>query len=415
MAKNQSSDPATDPKPKSEPKIELKVKTDLKVDISKNTFTLFIECGIYSDGKGVSGQVVFIKDGVSTKQSATTDAHGIAIVSITEPLPKTEVVKNLRCCLAGFPKEELVNITIPAKAERSFTDNDPESLILSRYHDGNGKFKVHIRVLKQHGIGLKTKVNVWYKGQNQDIDTDKHGNAVYEVPGTLCPGDSYLFTASVSGIHNVAKLKIKRAKDPKHCTPSFTKDWYLGTNNGRAFILICAVAFFWLLVVVAGPGEPLINKMTFRDDASGLSAQEQIYNDIVSKVDQRQMIKKQEHDSRWQHELLKFSILLTLFTLIYAPLSLREEVMAGVEEGLEKIMDKNDGQSNDPLFEKLGKLVGLYSVARNKKATVKVVNESTGQESSSHLSHPDIGTLFSLDLLSDTLVQVVPAILKKIF
>lgn len=411
-----SSNPSPNPSvaPVTVSNIELRLTPDLTIDDASNQYTLLVECAVYSGGKAVSSQRIQVKNIVSVEKDVNTDANGIALVSLSGTLSKTETKKVYRFCLVGSSKEEQLAITIPAMADSKaeISDDDPVSLILSRYHDGNGNFSVHARVLKAHGIGFKTKVNIWYRGQNQDIDTDQAGNAIYIVPGTLAPGESFSLSASVSGIHNSAKLKISRPKDPPHSVTSFTKDWYLGTNNGRAFVLICATIWLWFICFLVGPGEPLINDMTFRNDSSGLSKQEQIYNDIVSKVDHNQMIAKKSHDSEWQHWFWKAAILLSIFTLIYAPLSLREEITEGIREGFENLMDRGDAQSGDPKFEKFVKWAGTYSVAR-RKAKVKVTEEKDSKVSDNE--HPGLGTLFSLDLLSDALVEIVPAIIKKVF
>jgi hypothetical protein len=417
-------DPKADQTPKADPKdskpankIEIKPKLDLRVE--DNNFELFVECAVYLDGKGLSKQVVLVKEKLAIRGNGTTDSHGVCVISITGSLTKSESIRIFRVCLAGLPHEEELSVTLPAATEPSANDNEAESLILSRYHDGNGNYKVHVRVLKPRGVGLQTKVNIWCNGQNVDLDTDEQGNAVYNVPDVIEPGESCLLTATVSGIHNAAKLNITRAKEPRHTIPAWTKRWYLHTNNGRAFLMICFVALLWLACFMVGPGESLINKMTFRNESTGLSTQEELYNSIVKDIDPSQKIVKQEHGSLWQHDLWKLAVILTLITIFYGIFSLREEITEGVRSWVEKLMDKDDAQSGDPRFEKLLEWAGVYSVAR-RKAKVEVINPDAPTQASKSRSHsggghPSLGTLFSFDLISDTLVAAFPAIMKKIF
>jgi hypothetical protein len=312
-------------------------------------------------------------------------------------------------------------------------DNDPESLVLRRYHDGAGNFRVKIRVLNYHGIGLLVPINVWYKGVSTPLTTDDQGDAFFDVPGKVIPGKEYELIASVSGVAQDAKLMIKRRKTLKK-VKMFSRCWRK-TNNGIAFILLLAVIATWVITLsTSGNGQPIINPNLFRDE-TGLSKSEQYYNKSVAVViasvsDSTYLIKKSNVGScGWDKPeigiFIRYGILIivTIIVLIYSVFSLREEIGAGIEEGVEKLFDKDYAKAGDPAFERLAKLAGSYHVARTPKIIVEgEANEQNSEgenepakENSNNSGHPGLATLFRMDLLSDALITIVPFILKKIF
>ena len=400
------------PKP---PEIKIKITHDLKVDASNNTFSLPMECSVFLDNQAVSGQQVIVKEGVNVKYTGTTDVNGTFVVLLNGKLIKTEQTRNFRFCLAGLSDEAGVVVSIPAKTSKPAEDKDPESLILDSCHDGVGNFVVRVRVLKAKGVGLNTTVNIFYRNVLHQIPTDDSGEAIFNVPGVILEGESFSLIATVSGIHDSAKLKLSRTKNlVKH--PMFSHDWWR-SNNGRGFALLVLTAVFWFICLKIGGGEPAVNNMTFRHETSGLSTQEEMYNRTIIEAypeDHKEIFEAQKHDSQWQHYFWQFTLLLTLFTSIYAPLSLREEIAAGFKEGVEKLFHKSSAKADDPAYEKLAKMAGIHSAAHRPK--VITATTTNAMEAPVEVKgHPTLGTLFSMDLLSDFLVEVLPSILKKVF
>jgi len=146
-------------------------------------------------------------------------------------------------------------------------DNDPDALTLNVSDDGEGNFSVLIRVLNAAGRGLKTVVNILYRGHMYSFGTNDEGNAVFKVPDRVKPGESFKLQVGVSGIRETASVNISRRRKI-HRRKRFSSGWWK-SNNGRAFIFSIATAVLWIFCLIIGPGEPVLNKMTFRNESSG--------------------------------------------------------------------------------------------------------------------------------------------------
>ncbi len=397
-----------------QPRIIVKAVPDITV--TANTYALNIEVSAFENGQPMFGQEVVLKERISSIDTKTLDANGETIITTNGTLTNAEQIRNFRVILTGKPEDKTLVVTIPAIAAPTAgqNDNDPESMILSRYHDGNGNFRVMIRVLKARGIGLATRVSLWYRGVLYSLGTNPRGEAVFAVPQVVNPGENDHLTATVDGIAEEAKVDIKRRKLAARVAP-FTSGWWFGTNNGRAFLLLSAILLTWIITFMAGTGEPKINHRLFNDN-SGLSKSEQFYNEAAQISVPSRMIEKVEPWSVGGMPFWGWLLIITVLAIIYAIFSLREEIGAGIEDGFEKLFDKSYSKSGDPAFEKLAKLVGSYYVARKSApATAGTTNPGSMSGTVDVAGHPSLGTLFKLDLLSDTLVAIVPAILKRIF
>lgn len=385
----------------------IRLRPDL--NINNGTFTLQVECQVSNNGIAMSNQPVLVKRGLTIIENLTTDQYGTCVFTRNGNQTNAEQTLVFRFCLAGFAEEAEVTVTVPAISTGAANTNDPDRMILSRYHDGFGNFRVHIRVLKHQGQGIAVPVSIWYRGLQYQINTNNCGEAVFDVPGTLAPGESFPLTATVSGILEAARLKISRPNDPPHHIPKYSGAWWLGTNNGRALIMILVTIALWIVCAIIGPGEPMINPTTFRDE-SGLSQQEQLYNDIVKDVDETVKIAPKEHQNTGHKIWWKLAIIMTIITLIYAPLSLREEVAEGIREGVERMLDKDYAKAGDPAFERLIKWVGTYNVARRPQAA----QVSTGEHD--HGSHGGgWKQLIGVELLFEAIFHIVPAIFRRAF
>lgn len=399
------------PKIISKPKTISVVPANLAVDLSAGSYSVAFQAVVLEEGKPWVGDVS-LKEGVSQLSQGTTDSNGQITFPVVGTLSQLEKNVTYRISLIGSSENVEQNLTVPAAEPKKKIDNDPEVLILRSYHDGCGKFKVAIRILKAHGYGVKTRAKVWYLGKQYIVDTDADGNAVFHVPGVVAPGTSEHLHVSVSGIEDESSVDIKRRKTIVR-VQAFSRDWWLGTNNGRAFILLLAITLVWIITLISGSNDPIINHKMFNDD-TGLSKAEQLYNESVGMVDNTFMIPADK--TAWSDGSLVYLgwlVIVTIFILIYAVLSLREEIAAGIEEGVEKLFNKSYAKSGDPVFERLIKFVGSYYVARKKP--VAAIQDSGADDSKPTVTHPPLATLFKLDLLSDALVAIVPAIMKKIF
>lgn len=412
MVKNQSSQNSQGA-PKV-PKIEIKLRPELKVDSNNNTFNLLVECSVFSDGKAVSGQQVIIKEGVSINKTATTDINGVFVTTLSGSLLKDEQNRTFRFCLAGLMNESEITVTIPVETPKAMIDNDPESLSLYRYHDGQGNFNIFARVLKTKGYGVPLPLVVWYRGQKINYQTDEAGEVAFSLSGTVQPGENEELMAFVDGIEEGAKVKIRR-----HChRSSFLNqpNWLFTTNNGRGLIFLGVSLLFWLLVLLKGFSDfPIINSDLFRDKSTGLSSAESLYNE-AAKIAGSNVISHPQINSSIPSFIIFVAIMFTFFAVFYATLSWREEIIDGIEEGIEKIIDRDHGRSDDPRLEKWLKYLGMKHVVKNPKIQITTANASEAASVSENTKgHPSLATLFQLDLFSDLLVTIVPKVLKNIF
>ena len=413
------------------PKVVLKPKTisvtpgAIAADLSAGTYSLSFLVNVLEENLPMKNQRVSLREGISQLAEIKTDNNGNVTFNVKGNLGNTEKEITYRFFLTGFGDNVEQNVTLPA-TETKKQDNDPESLVLRRYHDGAGNFRVKIRVLSSHGIGLLVPVNVWYRGASTSLTTDDQGDAFFDVPGKVMPGKEYELIASVSGVAQDAKLMIKRRKTLKK-VKMFSRCWWK-TNNARALVASLVTVVLWVIFLFsAGNGKPILGPDIFRN-GNGLSSAEQYYNNIASVADKAYVIPASTANHfGWSHAGSIFWLgLLSIFTvlvLIYSIFSLREEIMAGLEEGFEKLFDKDYAKAGDPAFERLAKLVGSYHVARTPKIIVEgEANEQNSEggkepakENSNNSGHPSLGTLFRMDLLSDVLVTLLPSILKKVF
>jgi hypothetical protein len=415
------------------PKVVLKPKTisvtpgAIAADLLAGTYSLSFLVNVLEENLPMKNQRVALREGISQLTEIKTDNNGNVTFNVKGNLGNTEKEITYRFFLTGFGDNVEQNVTIPA-AETKKTDTDPETLVLRRYHDGKGNFRVKARVLSFHGVGMSMPISIWYMGVMHSLKTDKAGDVVFDVPNKIKPGKEYQLVASVSGIAEEAKIGIKRRKTLKK-VKLFSRCWWK-TNNARALIACTFVFILWISTLsFAGTGnsKPIINADLFRN-ASGLSNVEERYNRAVAIADKTFMIAPSKSGNfGWDHPgiLCWYGILIIVAGLVsvYSVFSLREEIAAGAEEGIEKLFDKDYAKAGDPAFEKLAKFIGSYQVARSPKIIVEgeangqnfgVGNEPT-KETSENSEHPSLGTLFRMDLLGNALVTIIPFILKKIF
>lgn len=403
-------------------KKNISVATASTVDSSANTAEIVFSCLVSEDTVVCSGQRIALLKGAAQIEEKLTDGNGRTTFVVVEPLAKAEKTVLYRVVLPGLTDEVEVNAVIPAKESKK-VDNDPEDLILSRYHDGCGNFVVTVRVLKAEGKGINIPGKIFYRGTYHDFTTDDAGEYLFNVPGVINAGDDYPLSATVSGIANEATVRIKR----RIRKPSFRekKAWLFTTNNGRGFLLLGIMVFLWLSIITGALNHaPLISANLFRSQETGLSVDEELFNKSASQVDKALAIPRQNFSRPIPSSVFFWLIVYSIFSIIYAIASWREEIMEGIEDGIELILDRNHGRAEDPLLEKWMKHFGISHKVKRAPVTVysapdpanpSPAPQAQAQNTVEVEGHPSIGTLFKLDLLSDTLVVLVPAILKKLF
>lgn len=340
-----------------------------------------------------------------------------------------------------------------SKTDKSDSD-DPQKVILVRLHDGEGNFRVFVRVLKAKGYGLSTTVDLLTRTEKYTVKTNSRGVAVWNFPGIVAPGDDQEIKAVVNGIENHAKLRIRRLRSRVDRPEAFSARWWFGTNNGRAFILMCLAGIFWITAFIIGIGQPLIHPNLFRGE-DGLSKQEVLYNRVIADYQKDLAIdltvaapakpigfwqktwkkitsffnpKEKEKDQmaiqptksprHWHHGVWIIATILTICFLIYGPWSLREEISEEVSLAVESMLDNDYAQSGDPWFERLVAWTGSYAVARNvtpKISVAAVDSDAEGNVSASPEQKENVWSELPVHLVSSALLKIVPAIFRAMF
>lgn len=395
-------------------------------DVATGKCAIDFECSVFDDGdKPFTLKETILKKGLSVLSTIKTDNNGKATFNTSVAMKPVQQITSFRFGLVGFPDEEEVNVTMPASNDGS-QDNDPTDLYLMRYHDGSGNFKVKVRILKVRAAAIPNQpFAIWYKGVDYCQDTNANGECVFDVPGTLNAGEKECLTATVSGIGQKARVSLKRRKklnNPK----AFTKKWWLGVNNGRAFILLMITIAFWVISIIHGFGDPMIGSDMFRGK-DNLSPTESFYQEIRQTVGQK-TVKKDvgkdgaKADSDWNPWMI--TLILTVITLVYVPLSAREEIAEAIEETVEHMFDNQTDHAGDPALEKLAQMIGAYSVIRRQPAPVRVGEVVTDNPGSAPVpastpepehKHRDNSILrfIGIDLAMEIALSALKKVIKK--
>jgi hypothetical protein len=175
---------------------------------------------------------------------------------------------------------------------------------------------------------------------------------------------------------------------------------------------MCTAAAFWIWAICLGVGQPLFHQNWFRND-DGFSKQELVYNQTMETAFPEQIhpVRPTEVSGHWHHWIWKTAFILTLIFFIYGPLSLREEIAEEFGIVVERLRDRDYVQAGDPWFEKLVAWSGAYAVARHKEPVVSSADSSA--PAPAHKS--TMWSEFPVHLLSDAVVEFVPAIFRAMF
>ena len=388
-------------------------------DITTGKCAIDFECSVFDDGdKPFILKETVLKKGLSVLSTMKTDNHGKATFNTSISMKPVQQIASFRFGLVGLPDEEEVNVTVPAGNEGS-PDSDPTDLYLMRHHDGFGNFKVKVRILKARAAAMPNQpFAIWYKGVDYCQNTNANGECVFDVPGKLKEGEKECLTATVPGISQKARVNLKRRKklnNPK----AFSRKWWLGVNNGRAFILLMITAAFWVASIIHGFGDPMISRGMF-GDKDKLSPTEAFYQETQQVVGQKSIRQDvgngAETDSGWSPWVI--TLILTGVALAYWIWSAREEIAEAVEETVEHMFDNQTDHAGDPALEKLAQMIGAYSVIRRQSAPVRVGEVVTDNLDAapapvSEHKHRDNSVLRFIGI--DLAMEIALSALKRVF
>ncbi len=209
-------------------------------------------------------------------------------------------------------------------------------------------------------------------------------------------------------------------------------------NNHRAkWFLLTAVAL-WLLcgfviIPVWGFGKPLIDpeKVSFLPQArSELTEQQVAYNNLPSVKGTYLEIKTPKPTpstvptGKWQKPIYLLFLLWSGFSVIYAILSMREEVAEAFRRGVDQIIDRHyaTASAKDPFFQRLLAFSDHLKAIRRPEvmditspAAPTSASATTGATTTTTVGVKNsFWELFRSDLLSDFVTEVVPEIFKAL-
>jgi len=398
------------------------ITANISADTVAGTYAADFLVTVFEDGRPMANQPVSLLEGVAQINTGNTDTYGRIMFPVTGNLQNLGRTIPYRICLVNFTDNVEQNLTVPALDPKQPVDNDPVTMILHRHHDGCGNFSIIVRVLKEHGYGIKTRVTFEYLGNLYRVATNRVGEAIFRVPGTVLPGEHNKLRAWVDGIEEERSFDIK-VRETLVQVPAFSNAWWLGTNNGRAFILMLALFVAWFICLRIGVGDSIFSHNLLANKETGLSSVEQYENHYLAMADSTKMYKP-DMDAQASVGRIAYwgwMIVISILVAIYSLFAWREEVGAWLEGVIEKLFDRDHSEANDPRLEQLGKILGSHHVIRKApKVILQTVNPAApGVDPNADIQPGDTihrpSTMFKMDLISDSVVAIMGAILKRFF
>ncbi len=413
------------------PKVSIEV-TPASQDLGDRVQITF-EVSVFNGSNPLSGQKIVLMDGVSRvaqpNGAGTVGTNGIGTLQVEIPLTDREQQKMLRVSLDGRPETFSFPVLIPAKKKTPTTKNGAESLIAMKYQNDNGQVNFKLRLLKHGGEGIENQIiAVWWRGDNYHVTTDAIGEASFSNTINLCEGDEDDIVFTTSGIEKEAKMVLRRrvtSTQPR----AFSSGWWLGVNNGRAFLLFCLVLVLWFLAFRFGPGMPVAGEKLF-NGKDGLSAAERYYNETAERYGRAIAPTDDSADFIFFGLIAKkkiwiWAVILTIALIIYFPIAAREEIAEAIEDIKVKLVDRNIVKVGDPFFEQLVASAASIGLARDASSG----EVQFGPVASSTAPHPDdlnrdgkkdkkgFGNSFwsflSLDLIGDLVLGVIKRVFNR--
>lgn len=388
-------------------KLELKYQLEL----TPSTYSLSVKVVLLDGTDAVRGEDIKVEKNLQPALIINTGVNAAALYEETGPLPTTSEKVTYYFSINTPYTLEMLEVTLPARNATVVDDNDPVSLILQRLDDGAGNYNVVIRCLKGRGYGVKTTAKTLYQNAMTDVPLGDDGVGMFDC-GNLAEGDKHKLVVTVDGIEESATLMIKRPK----AKPT-NKPWSLKTNNGRARWLMIIIGIL-LIIGIFGAiygWNPILTAELFRG-SDGLTVQQQLHNELA--FGGQVIPVKTVASDFWSHYWGNWTVFFLLGT-IYWLMSWREEIADGVSDTIQSLIDRDHDRAQDPWLQRMMTMSSSFAAARSKKAKAQVlIGGNTSQATDTSTAgngHPSLATLFKLDLMSDILVELVPAVLKRIF
>ena len=396
-----------------------------------DTCEVSFEVSLFRGLTPVVGQMVILKDGVNRITNGTTevptDIGGIALLKIVFDLKDQEQQKVIRICLDQLPDEISYPVTIPKKGSVDKRE-ETESLVVMKYQKDNGRLVFKVRVLTTDGNGVPNKlVGIFFKGADHSATTDTEGEVTFTAPKKLKEGEEIPIFFTVSGVKDVLKMTLRRKK-PLRQVRAFSRGWWLGVNNGRAFCVLLAAIFFWFLALNFGPGRPIFSEGMFTEGE--LSQAQERYNETAAKYGHEIVPADRSEDyvfGGWEilpkKSLWKIALLLTIAFLIYFPIAAREEIADAIDDIKLKMIDRNIVKVDDPFFERLIATSNSLGIVGGRASGAKfgpVASSGMGvnpndKDGDGKKDKPIFGSTFLSYLSLDLATDLISSIAKRVF
>jgi len=394
-----------------------------------DTCEISFEVSLFRGSNPVVGQLVILKDGVARitngNTEVPTDIGGIALLKIVFNLKDQEQNKVIRICLDQLPDEIAYPVTIPKK-DSVDKKEETESLVAMKYQKENGEVYFKLRVLTTDGNGVARKrIGVFFRGDRYHVITNNIGEAYFPITKALTPGEEVEIFFTVSGVKDVLRMTLRRKK-PLRQVRAFSRGWWFGVNNGRAFCVLLAALFFWFLALNFGPGRPIFSEGMFT--GGELSQAQERYNETAAKYghDIKPVDRSKDYiigNFLAKKSLWKIALLLTIAFLIYFPIAAREEIADAIDDIKLKMVDRNIVKVDDPFFERLiatSNSLGIIG-GRNPEAKFGPVSSSSmgvnpsDKDGDGKKDKPIFGSTFLSYLTLDLATDLVSGIAKRVF
>lgn len=343
-------------------------------DIKRNStgFDVPIEVRVTQNGNAVPLAEVILKRGINNLASKITNPSGIAMYTFNPPLSDAGKSINLRVLLKNRIEEENINISLPSEEKGS--SKDPEHLdVMGRVDNKTGDAVIRVTVTDEKGYGLANRVvTLFYNLEEHPVKTNPQGSKLHKLKVPLEPGEEIKVIADVSGIRKKSKITLIREKalDPK-----------ASRNNRISLCLLLASLVLWIICFKIGFGDPLISKPEIES-------------------------------SNWERYFWLGTFFWTIISVLYVPVAFREEWAQAWKNAKHKIDDPMSDSVGDPFIEStIDEIKDLSSSSKGKISSTNI-NQTSRQGATGRYG---LGTLFSIDLLAEFVMELLPKMFVKIF
>jgi len=354
---------------------------DIKLDFGKishneTNFIVPIEARVTHKGNAVPSTDVVLKRGIEEIGVRTTDDKGIAGFVFEPELKEAGGSINLRIFLKNRIEEKSFSVSL--EQQRKKPSVDPEHLDINGVVDNNtGDAIVNATVTDEKGYGVGNKIVTFFCSLEKiQRTTNSEGICTYRIPTQLVPAQELKIYARVSGIRKFARIKLKRESEPDTEAKKKAR-----RNNKLCAIMVLASVVLWIVCFLIGFGDALISKP-----------------EVAS--------------SNWERYFWFGTFIFTIVSFLYIPVAFREECAEAWNAVLNKFDDPAADSVGDPFIEStIDEIKNISSTSDNKSSSIKV-DEPTRQGVNGRYG---IGTLFSLDLLAEFVMELLPKMFVKIF